>query len=355
MSEQELTEPKDHFLVARRLGIGLIILCLVAASAMTFTVMENERVVLVRLGKPIRVVSEAGFHWRLPWPVETVHRLDARTAFLNVRISETLTRDKRNVILPVFAAWQVTDPLQFLKAVGDRQNAESKLDAILTSARNQVLGQYEYHQLVSTTDGEVKLAEIENQIRALANHETEKNFGAVIHEVGIKQLSLPEANTEYVFRRMRAERARVASQFRAEGRKEAAEIRAKTDSERTRLLADAKKYAAETRGKAEAEASRIYAEAHSKDPEFYQFLRELQALRHIVDRNTTLVLDMDAAPFRMLKGETLEAASAKPKSDLAQAAEPTPAPQPTHEMESEPMTSFEAFGPFLTDDDPQTN
>ena len=343
MSEE--TESKDHFLVARRLGIGLIITILVAASAMTYTVMENERVVLVRLGKPRRVVEDSGFHWRLPWPIETVHRIDARKSFLDVRVSETLTRDKRNVIIPVFAAWSVNEPLRFLKAVGDKANAESKLDAILTSARNQILGQFEYHQLVSTEDGKVKLAEIESQIRELANQETEKNFGAIIHEVGIKQLSLPEANTEFVFRRMRAERARVASQFRAEGRKEAAEIRAQTDSERSAILADAKTYAAETRGRAEAEAARIYADAHSKDPDFYHFLRELQALRHIVDRNTTLVLDMDAAPFRMLKGETFDAAKGGSKVEAQRLVKSV-------EQEAAPVSSdsFDALGPVLFED-----
>ena len=100
---------------------------------------------------------------------------------------------------------------------------------------------------------------------------------------------------------MKAERGQYAAKFRAEGRREADELRAKTDAERTVLIAEAQKFAEETRGKGEAEAARIYAEAHAQDPKFYQFLRELETLRKVTRENTTLILDTDTAPFNQLK------------------------------------------------------
>ncbi|MEM7387564.1 MAG: protease modulator HflC [Verrucomicrobiota bacterium] len=296
----------DRIILWRRLGIGCLIVFLVLASAMTFSVRENEKVVLVRFGKPIRVVEDAGIHWRLPWPIEDARRLDGRTDFLEVRISEALTGDRRNVVLPVFAAWKIDNALTFLKSVGTAESARGKLDAILTSARNSVLGQYHYDQLVSTGEGRVKLAEIEEQIRELADANADRTFGVRIQSVGIKQLTLPESNTAEVFNRMRTERSAARQRYLDEGKKIAGEIRSKAEAERTRILSEAERFAAETKGKAEAEAARTYAQAHGVDPEFYTFLRELQALRHIVDKNTTLVLDMDTAPFRMLKGEALQ-------------------------------------------------
>jgi membrane protease subunit HflC len=100
---------------------------------------------------------------------------------------------------------------------------------------------------------------------------------------------------------MRAERKREATKFRAEGNAQSATMKAETDREATRLLADAKRQAEEIRGNAEAEAAALYATAHGSDPEFYRFLRELQSLRTIVDKNTTLVLDTSIAPLHWLK------------------------------------------------------
>ena len=127
---------------------------------------------------------------------------------------------------------------------------------------------------------------------------------------GIARIQLPEANTESVFRRMRAERKREATKFRAEGRSQSTTMKAETGREATRLIADAKRQAEEIRGNAEAEA--LYAAAHGSDPEFYRFLRELQSLRTIVDKNTTLVLDTSIAPLHWLKNSESKATPTLP-------------------------------------------
>lgn len=284
-----------------RLTVGLLLLGLLVFATGSFQVRENEFAVLTAFGKPVRVVREPGLYPRLPWPFQSVQRFDARLDFYEARISEALTLDKRNVIVPVFIAWRIADPLRFLQAVGSAENARARFDALVTSARNSVLASYEFRQLVTTDGARLRLVAMEDEITRIVREQADALFGVAVERVGVKRLSLPEANTEFVFRRMRAEREQDAAKFRAEGRQQADELRAQTDAKKSTLIADARREAEEIRGRAEAEAAAIYAKAHGEDPEFYGFLRELQVLKQTVGNNTTIVLDTDSEPFRLLK------------------------------------------------------
>lgn len=286
---------------ATRVLIALVVVTVLGCAMCSFQVASNESAVLTRFGSPARTLTEPGLYFKWPWPVDTVHRFDRRLAFYDTRLSEALTRDKRNVILPVFLAWRVDDPLKFLQALGTPAAVPAKLDSLATSARNALLGRYDFQELVSTDPAKLKLEELERKLGEAVRPQALSAFGLAIEQVGVKRIALPEANTLYVFERMKAERGQYAAKFRAEGRREAEELRAKTDAERTVLLAEAQKFAEETRGKAEADAARIYAEAHAQDPKFYTFLRELETLRKVTRENTTLILDTDTAPFNQLK------------------------------------------------------
>ena len=287
--------------VATRVLIALVVVTVLGCAMFSFQVASNESAVLTRFGSPTRTLTDPGLYFKWPWPVDTVHRFDRRLAFYDTRLSEALTQDKRNVILPVFLAWRVEDPLKFLQALGTPAAVPAKLDSLATSARNALLGRYDFQELVSTDPAKLKLEELERRLAETIRPQALSAFGLAIEQVGVKRIALPEANTLYVFERMKAERGQYAAKFRAEGRREAEELRAKTDAERTVLLAEAQKFAEETRGKAEADAARIYAEAHAQDPKFYTFLRELETLRKVTRENTTLILDTDTAPFNQLK------------------------------------------------------
>lgn len=287
--------------VLTRALIAAVVVTILGFAMFSFQVAGNESAVLTRFGSPVRTLAEPGLYFKWPWPVDTVHRFDARLAFYDTRLSEALTQDKRNVILPVFVAWRVADPLKFLQALGTPAAAPAKLDSLATSARNALLGRYDFQELVSTDPAKLKLTEFESRLAEAIRPQALSAFGIAIEQVGLKRIALPEANTLYVFERMKAERGQYAAKFRAEGRREAEELRSKTDAERTVLLAEAQKFAEETRGKAEADAAKIYAEAHAQDPQFYTFLRELETLRKVTRDNTTLILDTDTAPFNQLK------------------------------------------------------
>jgi membrane protease subunit HflC len=287
--------------VLSRILIAAVVVAILGFAMFSFQVASNESAVLTRFGSPVRTLADPGLYFKWPWPIDTVNRFDTRLAFYDTRLSEALTQDKRNVILPVFLAWRVADPLKFLQALGTPAAAPTKLDSIATSACNALFGRYDFQELVSTDPAKLKLAELEQRLTEAIRPQALAAFGIAIEQVGLKRIALPEANTLYVFERMKAERGQYAARFRAEGRREAEELRSKTDAERTVLLADAQKFAEETRGKAEAEAARIYAEAHAQDPQFYKFLRELETLRKVTRENTTLILDTDTSPFNQLR------------------------------------------------------
>jgi len=319
MSEEA---PAQRRTAAFRLALIIAVGATVVASACGFILSETEHALVLRFGKPVRVLEKPGLYLRLPMPVEQVVRVDRRLQHGDIRLSETLTRDQRNVIVPMFFTWRVTDALLFHTAVRELSAASAKLDALVTSARNSVLGRHDFADLMLLEGG--GLPALEAEMHALAAGDAAKQLGVELISTGITQIQLPEANTESVFRRMRAERKREATQYRAEGRAKAAEMKAETDKEATRLIADAKRQAEEMRGKAEAEASAIYAAAHGKDPQFYKFLRELQSLRTVVDKNTTVILDTSVAPFHWLKASEPGPVANGPTTS-APAAPPLPA------------------------------
>jgi membrane protease subunit HflC len=249
----------------------------------------------------VRVLTEPGLYFRLPAPVETVRRFDTRLLFQELRLAETLTRDRRNVVVPLYAAWRIEDPLRFLEAVGSMAAAERMMENLVTSAKNTVLGNRDFSALVSSEPGKVDLPGLEEAMLAGVAPVAAEDFGIRVEQIGIRRVTLPEPTTPAVFARMRAERAQFASAFRAEGRRRAEEIRTQTEAESALVVAEAEASAARTRAEAEAEAAALFAEVYRRDPSLFQFLRRLETLERVVDERTFLILDGQAPPFDLLQ------------------------------------------------------
>jgi membrane protease subunit HflC len=292
----------------------------IVASSLLYTVREDQVAVVTRLGAPRAVVTTAGLHVKLPWPLERVHAFDARARVFTSRFVETLTRDKRNVVLQAFVVWSVGDPLTFLQAVGDTQAAEDRLDGLVTNAKNAVLGRYDLGALVSTDPTAIRIAEVEDAILKDVDATARERLGIRLHEVGLDRLGLPAENVRFVLDQMRAERAQFAARHRAEGEREASAIRAQTDLDAARIRAEGKRKAAEIRGRADAEAARIYAEAYRRDPEFYAFVRSLESLRTLLGQRSTVILRTDAPPFDLL--ETGPGGAGRPRGGIGTAPRP---------------------------------
>lgn len=280
---------------------GLAAVGTVLASATTFTVREGHAALVARFGDVVSVVDEPGLHLRLPWPIDEAIDVDLRTRVFESGHAEMLTADRKNVILVSYTAWKVADPLVFHRAVGSVEAADDKLDGLVTNATIGVLGRYDLSALVSTNPDDLRLDTLRDELLAATVGPARDKYGLEIVDLGFTRVSLPEANVKAVFEQMKAERARFAARYEAEGKEEAARIRSEADLTAARLLAEATETAAKTRGQAEADAARIYAEAHRRDPELYRFVRSLQSLDELVGPESEVILRTDSAPFELLE------------------------------------------------------
>ena len=287
----------------KKLVISLVLIAVLAVLFLAFTVTvdETESVIVLRFGDPRRVIDEAGLHFRWPPPIDTVSRIDRRIHVLDPDADEILTSDKKNILVNSFLVWAVEDPKKFLVSVGDLKGAEARLTAILRSEVGTILGSYSLSSLITDEAGAgTEMAGVMDGVAAAAAEKARNSFGIRVTAMRIKRINFPNENKRAVFQRMEAERKRIAKGFRSEGEEEADKIRAKADREKAALLAEARRQAAVRRGQADAEAARIYAEAFKQDPEFYEFIRSLQAYRKILDENSTVVIPDDSPLLRVL-------------------------------------------------------
>ena len=265
----------------------------IAADALLFIVDEREQVVVTRVGEPRRTIQEPGLYWKVPF-VEQVHSFDNRLLLSDADPAPIYTQDKKNLIVDNFARWKVVDPLKFMRSVQTIFGAQSRLDDIIYAAVREELGKRDLEEIVSGDRNEIMSAVTERSKLDAAD------LGIEVIDVRIKRADLPEENKKNVFDRMRAERARQAKEYRAEGEEAALKIKAETDLDVTRIKSDAFLKAQQIRGEGDAEALRIYADAFQRDPKFYEFQRTLEAYEKTLGEETTIVLPLDTDFFKYL-------------------------------------------------------
>ncbi len=287
--------------LVRWIGATALAAVVLLALATTVYVQDTtEYTVVTRFGDPKRTSLEPGLHARWPLGIERVDRISNQLRLLIPPDIELLTRDKKNLEVSSLLLWRVADPLVFLRSVGTREGAEARLSYVLASELGTSLGNVEFSGLISTEGDGDGLAELDSALLERCRAVAATEYGVEVVDVRVRRLGFPERNRISVFERMRAERKRIAVKYRSEGEEDATKIRSEADLERARILSEADREAAETRGSAEAEAARVYAEAIRKDPDFYDFLRTLEAYDRIIDEQTTLVLPADAELLDLL-------------------------------------------------------
>ena len=277
------------------IAIGLLIL-----NSVFFEVKEIEQVVITQFGKPVKVIREAGLYAKIPDPVQSVRRFDKRLLLYDVKPSEYLTADKKNIILNMYAAWQIVDPRTFLASVRERRTAEILLADVISAEVGAAIGKIPLSAMVSIDPEKVMVDSIMAVVTANCRAKALKNYGIDVKHVRMKQLQMPEQNLESVFQRMRAERQRMAKKYRSEGDEEAIKIRAEADKQKRTMMAQAYREAEIIKGEGEAEAARIYATAFSQDPKFYKLVRTLQAYETFLNDKTTVILSTDSELLRLL-------------------------------------------------------
>jgi len=282
--------------------ISMIVIVVIIAAALTtslFTVDETEQAIVTQLGKFIREVKQPGLHFKIPL-IQKEHKFEARVMEYDAAAAKIITDDKKHMVIDNYARWKIIDPLKFYQTVGNEFGAQSRLDDIVFSEMREELARHTLTEIVS-----VNREQIMDKVAAQCNQKV-GDFGIRVIDVRIKRADLPQEVMQSVFDRMKAERQRIAKKYRSEGEEESVKIKAQTDKDKTILLADSYMQAEKTKGEGDAEAVKIYAQAYEKDPEFYSFVRTLEAYVNSLGEGTTLVLPGDSEFFKYLSPPTKE-------------------------------------------------
>ncbi|MEM9413129.1 MAG: protease modulator HflC [Planctomycetota bacterium] len=280
--------------------IGLILVTILIGYTCYLQVREGTATVVTRFGEPIRSITKPGPYFKLPWPIDDARVFDMRKRVFNTPYTATLTRDRRNVVLLTYVVWRIKDPRLFLQSVGDESAAATKIDGMVTAAKNTLMGRFDLSALVSTDENQIRTSEIESAIVSEVEEVASEKFGIKIEQVGFKRIAYEEANVTAVLAQMRAEREAEAKQLRAEGDKASRRIRDDAAVKSEEILREGRLGAGQIKGEAERAAAEIYAKAHRTDPEFYRYWRSLEALKRTLGQDATVVLRTDQGFFDLL-------------------------------------------------------
>jgi membrane protease subunit HflC len=286
---------------------ALVLVALIVAYGSVFTVYQTDQVIVVRLGQPIRVVTDPGLNFKIPL-LDSVISVDKRIVDLENPAQEVIASDQKRLVVDAFARYRINDALKFYQTIGAIESANARLSTLLNSALRRVLGEASTIDIVRD-----KRAQLMAQVRTQLENEAQ-SFGIAIVDVRIRRADLPEQNSQAVYQRMQTERQREAAEFRAEGSQRSQEIRAKADRDVTVLIAEAQSKGEQTRGEGDAERNRIYAEAYGRDPDFFTFYRSMQAYESGLRSNDTrMVLKPDSDFFRYFGDPTGKNREGAPK------------------------------------------
>jgi modulator of FtsH protease HflC len=279
--------------------VGIIIGLWIVIPQILFTIDERQQGIITQFGAYVRTVTAPGMYAKLPF-VQTLQRFDKRVLATDAAPAEYLTLDKKRVVVDYVARWRIVDPLAFFTSVATLEGARARIEDVVFSELRREFASQDFGPVTS------ELREPTMEAVARSAGARTKDFGIHLIDVRIKRADLPTEVQQSVFARMVAERGRIAKRYRSEGEEESAKLRAETDKQREILLAQAYERSQRLQGEGDAAATAIYAEAYKRDPQFYTFLRTLEAYDTILTPETLLVLPGDAAVFRLLQGPPSE-------------------------------------------------
>ncbi|MFZ5556385.1 MAG: protease modulator HflC [Pseudomonadota bacterium] len=280
---------------------GVLVVALVAvvivASLSVYTVDERQNAVVFQLGEVVQVTKDPGLHFKLP-VVQNVRYFDTRIlSYDTVEPERFLTSEKKNLLVDYFVKWRVIDPKQYYISVGgDEARAQTRLQQTINDGLRAEFGKRTVHDVVSGERDRIMAIQ-----RERADVDASK-IGVAVVDVRLKRVDLPQEVSESVYRRMEAERKRVANELRATGAAEAERIRADADRQREVIVAEAFRDAQGVRGEGDAKATAIYAGAFEKDAEFFAFYRRMEAYRQTMkNKSDVLLLEPDSEFFRYFR------------------------------------------------------
>lgn len=281
------------------LMIVIALFVILASGLIFYQVDEREYIVITQFGDPIKAIKEAGLNWKWPDPIQTVNRYDNRLKTYELGETEYLTEDKKNVMVDSYLVWKIDDPIKYMRTVKNRIGAETRLADILSSELGIGAGKYDLSSLISIQPEKIKFSQMMVEVKEEISRKA-KDYGIEIADVKVTLLNFPERNKLSVFRRMKAERERIAKGYRSEGTEKGIKIRADADKQRQIILSVAYERAQKIKGEGEAIAIKTYAEAYEKDIRFYELIRTLESYEKFIDEKTTVVLSADSELLKFI-------------------------------------------------------
>ncbi len=282
---------KNSFVVL----VGAILVALLLANMFFYQVRYDQVAVRTTFDKADEssVQETPGLKWRWPWPINKVALYSKRLQVLEDKIEELQTADGKSVIVRTYLTWRIADPLDFYITLKDPAEANRQLSSRLREIRG-LISNYDFNELVNVDRDKIKLADIEQRARMTLDEALRQaGYGIKVESIGIHKIILPESTTQKVFDTMIASRERLAENALQEGQAQASAIRSEATSARERILAFAERKAQAIRSQGDREAAAQY-ENFAQDEEFAIFLRKIEALKKMLDHNTTFVLSADS-------------------------------------------------------------
>ncbi len=274
----------------------LVVLFLLVSSSL-YIVDQRQRAIVFQLGEVVSVKTSPGLYFKIPM-VQNVRFFDSRILTMDAEEPERfITSEKKNVLVDLFVKWRIVDVKQYYISVqGDEALARVRLAQTVNSSLRDEFGNRTVHEVISGERD--KIMEI---MRQKADTDA-RNIGVEVVDVRLKRVDLPSEVSESVYRRMEAERKRVANELRSTGFADSEKIRSNADRQREVIMAKAYRDAQKNKGEGDAKATKIYAEAFSKNPEFYSFYRSLEAYKQsFQNKSDMMVLEPNSEFFKYLK------------------------------------------------------
>lgn len=277
--------------------IGVVVAVLILASLTVYTVDQRQNAMVFQLGEVVAIDKQPGLYFKLPL-VQNVRYFDTRVLTMDpLEPDRFITSEKKNVLVDYFAKWRIVDVKQYYVSVGgDEIRAQTRLRQTINDSLRAEFGKRTVPDVVSR-----ERSKIMDILRIKADQDARK-IGVQVLDVRLKHVDLPQEVSESVYRRMEAERKRVANELRSTGSAEAEKIRADADRQRQVIIAEAYRDAQRIKGEGDAKASTVYGTAYSKNPEFYAFYRSMDAYRQsFKSKSDVLVLEPNSAFFKYMK------------------------------------------------------
>jgi membrane protease subunit HflC len=294
----------------------VLFVVLIVAYSSVFTVAQTEQVLVVRLGEPVKVVTEPGLNFKAPF-IDTVIAIDKRILDLENPSQEVIASDQKRLVVDAFARYRIKNALRFYQSVGSIQAANIQLTTLLNASLRRVLGEVTFITVVRD-QREALMARIRDQLDKEAD-----GYGIQVVDVRIRRADLPEQNSQAVYQRMQTERQREAAEFRAQGGQKAKEITSNADREATVIVAEANSTAEQVRGEGDGERNRLFAEAYGKDQDFFAFYRSMTAYENgLKSSDTRFLLRPDSDFFKFFSNSSGKPPAAPAAATTAAAPKP---------------------------------